>query len=85
MLKPSYSELMKTINEEREIEDMISSRFIIVIAVAKRAREIVAGSTPLVKSSVEKQVSIAVDELNTKKIGIRTNNISRDLTFIIEE
>ncbi len=85
MLKPSYSELMKTINEERELEDMISSRYIVVIAVAKRAREIVSGKTPLVNIPIEKHVSIAVEELNQKKIVINTNNTSSDLTFVIEE
>lgn len=85
MLKPSYSELMKTINEERVLEDMISSRYIVVIAVAKRAREIVAGKKPLVNINLEKHVSVAVEELNQKKVVVNTNSISNDLTFVIEE
>ncbi len=71
MLKPSYSQLMEKINEDREIQNEITSRYIIVIAAAKRAREIIAGSEKYVESDVQKPVSVAVKELDEKKIHIR--------------
>ncbi len=71
MLKPSYSELMEKINEDREISNEITSRYIIVIAAAKRAREIIAGQEPFVQTDINKPVSIAVKELDAKKIHIR--------------
>ena len=51
MLHPSYTELMEKINKEGEQgeEPVINSRYSIVIATSKRAREIIAGDEPLVK------------------------------------
>ena len=43
MLHPSYTELMKVINGDSEEEKVISSRYSIVLASAKRARQIIAG------------------------------------------
>ena len=50
MLHPSYTELMEKINKEGETgeEPVINSRYSIVIATSKRAREIIDGSMPLV-------------------------------------
>ena len=50
MLHPSYTELMEKINKEGETgeEPVINSRYSIVIATSKRAREIIAGDEPLV-------------------------------------
>lgn len=43
MLKPSYSDLIEKLNEKSSDEEkpIITSRYSIVIATAKRAREIV--------------------------------------------
>ena len=73
MLHPSYTELMEKINKEGETgeEPVINSRYSIVMATAKRAREIIDGSMPLVDVKVgEKPLSIAIDELNSGKIKI---------------
>ena len=45
MLHPSYTELMEKINKEGETgeEPVINSRYSIVIATSKRAREIIGG------------------------------------------
>ena len=41
MLHPSYSELMNILNEQNEdLDNQITSRYTIVIAAAKRARQI---------------------------------------------
>ena len=73
MLHPSYSELMKVVNSEVEPgeEKIVNSRYSIVMATAKRARQIIGGHEPMVKVKPgEKPLSIAVDELNQGKIKI---------------
>lgn len=73
MLHPSYTELMEKINSESNNteEPTVNSRYSIVIASSKRAREIIAGADPLVKSKDgEKPLSIAVKELYDSKVKI---------------
>ena len=73
MLHPSYSDLMKVVNSEVEPgeENIVNSRYSIVMATAKRARQIIGGHEPMVKVKPgEKPLSIAVDELNQGKIKI---------------
>ena len=73
MLHPSYSDLMKVVNSEVEPgeEKIVNSRYSIVMATAKRARQIKGGHEPMVKVKPgEKPLSIAVDELNQGKIKI---------------
>ena len=68
MLHPSYSDLIEVANsgvEEGE-HPVVNSRYSIVIATAKRARQIIAGSEPLVEGAEgKKALSIAVEELYT--------------------
>ena len=49
MIHPSYVELMKVVNEGVEIgeEPVVNSRYSLVIAAAKRARQIIAGDEPI--------------------------------------
>ena len=73
MLHPSYSDLMKVVNSEVEPgeEKIVNSRYSIVMATAKRARQIIGGHEPMVKVKPgEKPLSIAVDELNQGNIKI---------------
>ena len=50
---------------------MVNSRYSIVMATSKRARQIIDGEEPLVDSTEgTKPLSIAVDELNQGKIKI---------------
>ena len=73
MIHPSYVELMKVVNDGVEIgeEPVVNSRYSIVMATAKRAREIIDGSMPLVYAKVgEKPLSIAIDEMNQGKMTI---------------
>ena len=73
MLHPSYTDLMKVVNSEVEPgeEKIVNSRYSIVMATAKRARQIIGGHEPMVKVKPgEKPLSIAVDELNQGKIKI---------------
>lgn len=72
MLQPSYSELMDKLNEISSGQNQINSRYSIVIAVAKRARQIINGAKILIATNKNrKSVSIAVDELYQGKIKIK--------------
>lgn len=72
MLHPSYTELMKVVNSEVEVGEhpVVNSRYSIVIATAKRARQIIDGEESLVDGSGKKPLSIAVEELNQAKVKI---------------
>ena len=73
MIHPSYVELMKVVNDGVEIgeEPVVNSRYSIVLATAKRARQIIAGSAPLAKNpSCPKPLSIAIEELASSAIKI---------------
>ena len=72
MLHPSYSDLMKVVNSEVEPGEakVVNSRYSIVMATAKRARQIIGGDEALVKSYGKKPLSVAVEELNEAQIKI---------------
>ena len=72
MLHPSYSDLMKVVNSEVEQGEapVVNSRYSIVMATAKRARQIISGDEPMVNGSGKKPLSIAVEELNEAQIKI---------------
>ena len=73
MLHPSYTDLMKVVNKDVEEGEtkVVNSRYSIVIATSKRAREIIGGAKPLVDGvEGDKPLSIAVKELYNGKIKI---------------
>ncbi|MGN0132616.1 MAG: DNA-directed RNA polymerase subunit omega [Lachnospiraceae bacterium] len=72
MIHPSYSDLMKVVNSEVEPGEakVVNSRYSIVMATSKRARQIIDGEEPLVDGAGRKPLSIAIDELNQGKIKI---------------
>ena len=76
MLHPSYLDLMKVVNSgvEEGQEKVVSSRYSIVMATAKRARQIIAGDEPLIDAEDEKPLSIAVKELEKGKIHILSDD-----------
>ncbi len=74
MIHPSYVELMKVVNKESDNigeEPVVNSRYSIVIASAKRARQIIAGAEPFVENAENKKpLSIAVEELYKGEVKI---------------
>ena len=75
MLHPSYTDLMTVVNSEVEPgeEKVVNSRYSIVLATAKRARQLIDGNEALIdtgKKKGEKPLSIAVDELYSGKVKI---------------
>ena len=77
MIHPSYVDLMQVVNKDVEEGEtaVINSRYSIVMATAKRARQIVDGDEPLIDDAEgEKPLSVAVEELNQGKIRILSEN-----------
>lgn len=72
MLHPSYADLLKVVNSEVEQGEapLVNSRYSIVMATSKRARQIIAGDEPLVYAAGKKPLSIAIEELNQAEIKI---------------
>ena len=76
MIHPSYVDLMKVVNKgvEEGEEPVISSRYSVVMATAKRARQLIAGDEPMVKvKDKQKPLSIAVEEMNQDTLRILTD------------
>lgn len=82
MIHPSYADLMAVVNSDVEEgeEPVVASRYSIVLATSKRAREIIAGQEPLIdKAYGRKPLSIAVEELYEGKVKIVSEeDISED-------
>ena len=72
MLHPSYSDLMKVVNSEVEPGEapVVNSRYSIVMATSKRARQIIGGADAMVDNRDKKPLSVALEELNQGKIKI---------------
>jgi DNA-directed RNA polymerase subunit omega len=73
MLHPSYVELMSVVNNDVVIgeEPVVNSRYAIVIATAKRARQLISGAEPMAeKKTCPKPLSIAVEEVFESKVKI---------------
>jgi DNA-directed RNA polymerase subunit omega len=72
MLHPSYTDLMQLVNSEVESGEapVVNSRYSIVLATSKRARQLIDGVEPMVKSKCPKPLSTAIEELKESKIHI---------------
>ena len=73
MLRPSYTDLIEAVNSDIEPgeQPVVQSRYSIVIAASKRARQLIDGAEPLVSGAYgKKPLSIAVDELYKGKVKI---------------
>lgn len=69
MLKPSYAQLMDVLNKGSK--ENVTSRYSVVIAAAKRARQLIDGDEPMVFGYTEdKPLSTAVAEIEKGKIKI---------------
>lgn len=73
MLHPSYTDLMRVVNKDVEEGEtkVVNSRYSIVMATSKRARQIIDGDLPMVNGKAEeKPLSVAIEELNEGKLKI---------------
>ncbi len=67
---------MNVVNNEVEEgeQPVVNSRYSVVMATAKRARQIIAGDEPMVRvKDKQKPLSIAVDEMNQAQLRILTD------------
>ncbi|KLU73791.1 MAG: hypothetical protein RHS_0647 [Robinsoniella sp. RHS] len=71
---------MKVVNSEVEEGDtpVVNSRYSIVLATAKRARQLIGGAEALVYDNGKKPLSVAVEELNKGKIKILSEDETMD-------
>ena len=73
MIHPSYSEMIQAINKTNEEDEqpVVNSRYSLILATSKRARQIIGGSEPLVEGAAgKKPLSVAVEELYKGKVRI---------------
>ena len=73
MLHPSYTDLIEAVNSDVEPgeQPVVQSRYSIVLATSKRARQIIGGAEPLVKvKKGMKPLSIAVEEMYKGEVTI---------------
>ena len=81
MLHPSYTDLMKVVNKDVEEGEtkVVNSRYSIVMATSKRARQLIDGQMPLVNTKKgEKPLSIAIQEMNEGKLTIVADNAEEE-------
>ncbi len=83
MLHPSYTDLMKVVNqdvEEGNSGKAVNSRYSIVLATSKRARQIIDGAEPMVSTKPgEKPLSVAIKELNEAQLKIEVDDNDEDI------
>jgi len=72
MIHPSYSELIQVVNKEVDLDEapLVTSRYSIVLATSKRARQLIANEEPSVKKEGKKPLSVAVEELYNGTVKI---------------
>ena len=76
MLIPSYGTLIQILNQDANVDQRIASRYSIVIAAAKRARQIVGGAEyDDFGANTDKAVSIAVNEIQMGYVKIAPGSV----------
>ena len=72
MLHPSYTDLIEGGNSDVEPgeQPVVQSRYSIVIASGKRARQLIAGEEAYVPSAGRKPLSVAIEELYKSYVKI---------------
>lgn len=89
MIHPSYSELIQAINNNVEEDDntmMLNSRYSLVLATSKRARQLIAGAEPMVKGAAgKKPLSVAIDEFYQGQVKIVADNSEEESAVQPEE
>ncbi|MEA4973249.1 DNA-directed RNA polymerase subunit omega [bioreactor metagenome] len=80
MIHPSYTELLDVISKQEGMDISMLSRYTIIIAASKRARELTEGASPLIRGVKSgKPVTVAVNELYQEKIKIICHNPDNDI------
>ena len=90
MIHPSYVELMKVVNEDVAIgeEPVVNSRYSIVLATAKRAREIIESEKyiyPYCKRIGERTENMEETQRRTKPLSVAVDELYRGDVKIISD
>ena len=87
MLRPTYNDLIESMNrntEEGELE--VQSRYSVVIASAKRARQLIDGEEPLIKGEEgKKPLSMAIEEISRNLVNVEKGLDYEDEPIILPE
>jgi len=81
MLTPSYSELMDVIKQGGKVDPRVASRYTVVLAAAKRARQLTEGMEPLTYAPTDRAVSIAVKEMSEGKLRVKVQDDIMDGSY----
>jgi DNA-directed RNA polymerase subunit omega len=86
MLHPSYTDLMKVVNSEVEEgeQPVVNSRYSIVLATSKRARQLIDGDEAMVPDYGKKPLSVAIEELNKGEIKILPEDYEPETEEMLE-
>lgn len=78
MLRPSYADLINVVNSEVEPgeQPVVNSRYSIVIAAARRARQLISGEESSIPGKGKKSLSVAVEELYQGKVKVMADEES---------
>ena len=81
MLHPSYTDLMKVVNQDVEEGEskVVNSRYSIVMATSKRARQLIDGDLPMVHAKAgATPLSLPVAEMNAGELKILAENAEEE-------
>jgi DNA-directed RNA polymerase subunit omega len=72
---------MEVIKQGEKLDNRVTSRYTVVLAAAKRARQLTDGANPLTYAPTDRAVSIAVKEMNEGKLRIRVQDNMLDGSY----
>ena len=87
MLRPTYNDLIESMNRNREEGELeVQSRYSVVIASAKRARQLIDGEEPLIKGEEgKKPLSMAIEEISRNLVNVEKGLDYEDEPIILLE
>ena len=87
MLRPTYNDLIESMNRNREEGELeVQSRYSVVIASAKRARQLIDGEEPLIKGGEgKKPLSMAIEEISRNLVNVEKGLDYEDEPIILPE
>ena len=87
MLRPTYNDLIESMNRNREEGELeVQSRYSVVIASAKRARQLIDGEEPWIKGEEgKKPLSVAIEEISRNLVNVEKGLDYEDEPIIIPE
>ena len=87
MLIPSYSDLMEVIKQNEKLDSRVTSRYTVVLAAARRARQLTDGAHPLTYAPTDRAVSTAVKEMHEGKLRlhVQENLLNEDIQRVMRD